>query len=177
MIGDYYTVTVSQSTFIHNTASSNQEEYTSRIRRDLGGGGTINFDGTCINCTIPRSIFVSNCAHYCGALNSYNGAGISGQSSDVSIIDSTFYYNRAINKLSVGGGAACINDASVSITNSIFVGNSAMGYGGAVVLNNSTITITDTVFSNNTAGLSGGALITYANPSNYTINSCTFVDN
>ena len=69
VIGDYYTVTVSQSTFIHNTASSNQEEYTSRIRRDLGGAGTINFDGTCINCTISRSIFISNCAHYCGALN------------------------------------------------------------------------------------------------------------
>ena len=173
--GDYYTVTVSQSTFIYNTASGDQEYISSR---SLGGGGAINLDGTCINCTISTNIFISNSAHHCGALV-LSSASVSGQSneSDVSIIDSAFYYNSAIDELSVGGGAACINDVSVSITNSTFVANSAVGYGGAVVVNNSTITITDTVFSNNTAGLSGGALITYVYPSNYTIDSCTFIDN
>ena len=171
MNGDYFSVTVSHSTFIYNTANRNREEFVTS--RGQGGGGAINFDGTCTNCSISRSIFISNSAHYCGALSS---GSMSGGSNDINIIDSAFYYNRAINELSVGG-AACINDASVSITNSTFVGNSAVGYGGAVVLDNSTITITDTVFSSNTAGLSGGALITYAYPSNYTISSSTFIDN
>ena len=78
---------------------------------------------------------------------------------------------------SIGGGAACINSASSTVTNCTFVGNTAAGYGGAMLADNSEITITDTVFINNTAGYSGGALITYAYPSNYTIISSIFKDN
>ena len=170
--GNYFSVVVNQSTFIHNTASRNQFFTASR---NQGEGGAINFDGECTNCNISESILISNYAHYCGALSvgilNFDGAN------DITVTDSAFYYNRAVDELSSGGGAACINDASVSITNCTFVGNIAAGLGGALLADNSEITITDTVFSNNTAGLSGGALITYAYPSNYTIISSTFIDN
>ena len=158
MSDEYFSLSVTQSTFIYNAASR------------YHGGGAIKLDGECTNCIISKSIFISNSACYCGALDT----DTSGGSNDISIIDSAFYYNRAD---SISGGAACINDALASITNCTFVGNTAAGYGGAVVSDNSTLTVTDTVFSNNTAGLSGGALLTYAYPSNFTISSSIFIDN
>jgi hypothetical protein len=158
--GNYYSVIINQTTFIYNTAS-------------IGGGGAINFARECTSCIISESIFISNSAQYCGALST----GLFGEFSNISIIDTAFYYNRAVSGNSIGGGAACINSASSTITNCTFVGNTAAGYGGAMLADNSEIIITDTVFSNNTAGLSGGALITYAYPSNYTIISSLFTDN
>ena len=130
-------------------------------------------DGECTDCTISRSIFISNSARYCGALST----DMSGGSSDISIVDSVFYYNRAVDELSIGGGAACINDALASITNCTFVGNTAAGYGGALLSDNSEIAITDTIFSCNSAGHSGGVLITYAYSSSFIIRSSTFIDN
>ena len=49
MNGEYFSITVNQSTFIYNFANTNQ------------GGGAIKFDGECI--------FISNSACYCGALS------------------------------------------------------------------------------------------------------------
>ena len=160
--GDDLSVTVNQSTFIYNTAASRNPE-----------GGAIKFDGECTNCTISGSTFISNSAHYCGALSTR----LSVSGNEIRVIGSTFYYNRAISEISIGGGAACINNAQVLISNCIFVGNIAVGDGGAMVSDGSTVTVTDTVFSNNTAGRSGGAMITYAYSSNYTIVSSTFIDN
>ena len=160
--GNYFSVIVNQTTFIYNTASR-------------GGGGAINFDGECTNCIISESIFISNSAQYCGALST--GLLNFDEFSDISVTDTAFYYNRAVNGNSIGGGAACINSASSMVTNCTFVGNTAAGYGGAMLADNSEITITDTVFINNTAGYSGGALTTYAYPSNYTIISSIFKDN
>ena len=153
-------VSINQSTFLYNTASTVQ-------------GGAIKFDGECINYIISESIFISNSARYCGALST----DTSGGSNDISIIDSVFYYNQAVSEISIGGGAACINDALVSIINCTFVGNTAAALGGAMSFDNSEITITDSVFSNNVAGFSGGALITYSSSSNYTIRSSIFIDN
>jgi predicted outer membrane repeat protein len=157
-----YSVIVNQATFIYNTEI-------------IGGGGAINFKGGCTSCIISESIFISNSAQYCGALST--GLLNFGEFSNITIIDTAFYYNRAISGNSIGGGAVCINNASFTITNCTFVGNTAAGYGGAMLADNSEITITDSVFSNNSAGLSGGALITYAYPSNYTIISSLFTDN
>ena len=159
LTGNYFSVIVNQTTFIYNTA--------------IIGGGAINFNGECTSCTISESIFISNSAQYCGALS----AGLFGEFSNISVIDTIFYYNRAISGNSIGGGAACINNASATVTNCTFIGNTAAGYGGAILADDSEITITDTIFINNTAGYSGGALITYAYPSNYTIISSIFKDN
>jgi predicted outer membrane repeat protein len=159
--GNYFSVIVNQATFIYNTA------------RIGGGGGAINFNGECTSCILSESIFISNSAQYCGAIST----GLFGELSNISIIDTAFYYNRAVSGNSIGGGAACIASASSLVTNCTFVGNTAAGYGGAMLVDDSEITITDTVFSNNTAGLSGGALLTYAYPSDYTIISSLFTDN
>ena len=158
--GNYFSVIVNQSTFIYNTAS-------------IGGGGAINFNGEHSSYTISESIFISNSAQYCGALST----GLFREFSNISIIDTAFYYNRAVSGNSIGGGAACINSVSSTVTNCTFVGNTAAGYGGAMLADNSEVTITDTVFINNTAGYSGGAVITYAYPSNYTIITSIFKDN
>jgi predicted outer membrane repeat protein len=158
-----YSVIVNQTTFIYNNASR-------------GGGGAINFDGECASCTISESIFISNSAKYCGALST-GLLNFDDEFSNISVVDTAFYYNKAVSGNSIGGGAACINGASSTITNCTFVGNTAAGYGGAMLVEDSEITITDTVFSNNTAGLSGGALLTYAYPSDYTIISSIFTDN
>ena len=160
MTGNYLSVIVNQSTFIYNTASR-------------GGGGAINFDGECTSCTISESVFISNSAPYCGALST----GLFREFSNIGIIDTAFYYNRAVSGNSIGGGAACINSVSSTVTNCTFVGNTAAGYGGAMLADNSEVTITNTIFINNTAGYSGGALITYASPSNYTIIASIFKDN
>ena len=158
--GNYFSVIINQTIFIYNTAS-------------IGGGGAMNFNGEHTSCIISESIFISNSAQYCGALN----IGLLDEFSNISVIDTAFYYNRAVSGNSIGGGAACINSASSTVTNCTFVGNAAAGYGGAMLADNSEVTITDTVFINNTAGYSGGALITYAYPSNYTIISSIFKDN
>ena len=158
--GNYYSVIVNQTIFIYNTAS-------------IGGGGAINFNGEHTSCIISKSIFISNSAQYCGALD----IGLLDEFSNISVIDTAFYYNRAVSGNGIGGGAACINSASSTLINCTFVGNTAAGYGGAMLADNSEIIITDTVFINNSAGYSGGALITYAYPSNYTIISSIFKDN
>ena len=161
--GNYFSVSVNQTTFIYNTANR-------------GGGGAVTFDGECTNCIISESIFISNFAQYCGALST-DLLNLDDEVSDISVIDTAFYYNRAFSVNSIGGGAACINSASSTVTNCTFVGNTAAGYGGAMLADNSEVTITDTVFINNSAGYSGGALITYAYPSNHTIVSSIFKDN
>ena len=158
--GNYFSVIVNQTIFIYNTAS-------------IGGGAAMNFNGEHTNCIISESIFISNSAQYCGALN----IGLLDEFSNISVTDTAFYYNRAVSGNSIGGGAACINSASSTVTNCTFVGNTAAGYGGAMLADNSEVTITDTVFINNTAGYSGGALITYTYPSNYTIITSIFKDN
>ena len=157
--GNYFSVIVNQTTFIYNTANI--------------GGGAINFNGECTSCTISESIFISNSAQYCGALST----GLFGEFSNISVIDTAFYYNRTVSGNSIGGGAVCINSASSMVTNCTFIGNTAAGYGGAILADDSEITITDTIFINNIAGYSGGALITYTYPSNYTIISSIFKDN
>src|SRR5262249_18475717 len=59
------------------------------------------------------------------------------------------------------GGAVFNNGSTLTITNSIFSGNSANAAGGAVD-NHGTLTITNSTFSGNSAG-SGGAIANYAN--------------
>ena len=156
--GSYALVSVYQSIFINNTASRN--------------GGAITFNGEHSEYTISGSTFVQNSANYCGALSI-----IDTQCNSIIITDSAFYYNRAVSVVDIGGGAACARNASVLISNCIFIGNMATGNGGAMLSDGSTIVITNTVFANNTSGHDGGALITHAHPSNYSITHSSFNHN
>ena len=151
-------VFVNNSVFLFNSAS--------------GSGGAIHFSGksNSVEFYIKASTFVYNNANFCGAIN------IEKYSKFVRINDSTFYYNRAVNIGGVGG-AVCVRNASILISNSTFVANTASGDAGALQVEESKVTISSSIFSNNSARRDGGALFTSAHPSDYTITNCIFTHN
>ena len=153
--GDRASISVHQSIFINNTAQS---------------GGAINLNTKYSNCSIIGSSFIQNSADSCAALLSVNN-------NMVEITNSMFNDNLAARASDIGGGAVCIMNTTALISNSIFVGNMAVGFGGAMLSHNSTVVINDTTFHNNSAGRDGGALITYTHPSSYTIAQSTFTRN
>ena len=157
-------ITIEKSSFIFNGVNDSQSS---------GHGGAIQITGTGggINCSIESSFFISNLANFCGALS------ISKSANNVEVNNSFFYYNRALDPANIGGGAACLIRTEVSISNSLFVGNSVEGNGGVMMSDNSTIDIYNSSFINNTAGQNGGAFVTLLYPSNYTITLCFFFRN
>jgi parallel beta-helix repeat protein len=74
-----------------------------------------------------------------------------------------------------GGGGMRIVNASPTITDCVFSGNSA-DLGGGMFIDNASPTITDCVFSGNSAGLGGGMFIDNAQ-SSPTITDCVFSGN
>jgi hypothetical protein len=124
---------VADSTFVSNTAGTT--------------GGALNVSvGTAV---ITNSSFLSNVAMFHGgAINNHTGATLS-------IFGSTFTANQANGGF--GNGGAVTNDASImSITQSIFDGNSASSFGGAIE-GNGPMAAWDNIFTNNGSGDSGGA--------------------
>ena len=152
------TMLIQNSIFLFNTAS--------------GNGGAIHYNGesSSANLEIIASTFIYNCANFCGAIS------VEKYSKYIEINDSTFYYNSAV---SIGGdgGAVCVRNASVSINNSSFVANTAIGDAGALQAEESSVMISSSVFSNNSAQRDGGALFTSAHPGNYTITGSVFAHN
>ena len=151
-------VFVNDSIFLFNSAS--------------GSGGAIHFSGksNLVEFSIKVCTFVYNYANFCGAIN------IEKYSKHVEINDSTFYYNRAVN-IGGDGGAVCVRNASILISNSTFVANTASGDAGGLQVEESMVTISDSIFSNNSARRDGGALFTSAHLSDYTITNCIFTHN
>ena len=149
---------VQDSIFLFNTAS--------------GSGGAIHYIGESSSAKfeIIASTFVYNYANFCGAIN------VEGYTKYAKINNSTFYYNRAVN-IGGDGGAVCVRNASVSINNSTFVANTAIGDAGALQAEQSNVTISSSIFSNNSAQRDGGALFTSAHLSNYTITGSIFTHN
>ena len=152
-------LSIQHSVFIFNTAS--------------GSGGAVHFD-RCNETTfssITSSTFIYNSASFCGTFSIYNFYG------SVEISDSNFYYNSAVHEGDGVGGVGCIRNASISIYNSKFIANEAIGDAGALHLDESTVTISNAYFSNNTARRDGGALFTYTHLSDYFISGSTFMHN
>ena len=99
---DLASVFVNDSVFLFNSAS--------------GSGGAIHFSGKIIwlNFTsrhCQACTFIYNYANFCGAIS------IEKYSKYVEINDSTFYYNRAVN-IDGDGGAICVRNTSILISNS-----------------------------------------------------------
>ena len=97
----------------------------------------------------------------------YNGGALYAEG-NVTIVDSTFTGNIAI----ADGGVlyAWNSDRTVSISNSVFDGNTAYT-GGAIAA--ATISVTNSTFTGNTAAYYGGAI----NATTATVSSSTFTDN
>ena len=162
-------VVVEQCIFIDNTADRKGGRYRSRE----SGGGAVYLRGRNSSYTLTGNKFINNSANQCGALNviAYLDRNIT------TIMNNTFYHNKADSAVDVGGGAMCISNTSAVVTNSTFVGNSAKVDGGAILSNNSTVTIIDSYFSNNTALRDGGALAVNVCPSDFTITDTCFMEN
>ncbi|MEO8609430.1 MAG: choice-of-anchor Q domain-containing protein [Chloroflexota bacterium] len=125
------------------------------------GGGAFN-EGTL---TIVNSTFTLNKAIRGGGI--YNNVGGS-----LTIIDSTFSYNAAINATSQQGGAVYTTTGTVTITDSVFMGNVTDGTGGAIFSYLSTVNISGSTFYGNMSAFNGGAIAGSVN-----INRSTFSNN
>ncbi|MCL2116220.1 MAG: Ig-like domain repeat protein, partial [Methanobrevibacter sp.] len=136
-ICNYGDMSVSDSTFINNTANVN--------------GGAIWNNG---DMSVSDSTFINNTANTGGAILNFR---------NMSVSDSTFINNTA----NAAGGAIC-NNVNMSVSDSTFINNTANVYGGAIYnSDNTNLNLSFSVFYNN----AGNKII-------YTLNdNCTLKDN
>jgi predicted outer membrane repeat protein len=127
----------------------------------------------CINGSSPRiedCRFVDGLAGVGGAVNALSG-------SHPRLIGCTITGHRT--DLFGAAGAGCDATSSLTIDRCTFTGNTAIGfspYGGAIHTAGGTATITNSLFVNNTAGYGGGA-ISCSNGATLRVVNCTFVGN
>ena len=153
-------VSVSGSVFIFNAANiSGAAVYFS------GGNDSTDLASSIV---IATSTFLFNSAGFCGAFHIDNRNG------QVEVRDSVFYYNGAVSSGGGIGGAGCIRNASLLISNCSFVANSATAHAGALDVDESRVRIDNCVFNNNTANRDGGALFTYVHSTDYVITNSFF---
>ena len=153
------TLTVSNSTFTNNSAGTN-------------GGAIYNNGGTV---TIDSSTFSENVAAI------YGGAVANRYSGTVTVNTSTFSQNQTTSTTAAHGGGGIFNDASLTVNDSVFTGNSALvpgGSGGGVenYNNSAASSVNNSTFSGNSADW-GGAVLNNANSNPLTLNNCTITGN
>ncbi len=153
--GTSSSLTVHQSSFTNNRAPAL-------------GGGAIYSNSRYSNVSISESIFSYNSASYCSVLDVDEFYHF-----NVSITDSVFTYNMATGRL-VGGGVACIRNASISILRSSFQHNQAALHGGVFYIDESDVLVDESVFVNNSASEDGGVFYTYVHLSHYDIRRSEF---
>ena len=139
------------------------------------GGAIFITDG---NVTISNSAFVNNSATSGGGAI-YASNRILNDAVEMHITHSEFRDNSVVSRVT-GGGAISINDENITISNSVFMNNSATSDGGAIYASNLVkndaveMHITQSSFINNRADTSGGAI---ALSDSIQINQCSFVNN
>jgi CSLREA domain-containing protein len=100
--------------------------------------------------TVTNSTFSGNSAGtWGGAIAVING--------EATVSGSTFVGNQTTSTDTAGDGAAIVNFHTLTISNSTFADNQAIGHGGAL-RNSSIAVVTHSTFSGNSALLGGGAL-------------------
>ena len=151
---------VTDSTFVENGAAGKGD-----MSPNNNDGGAINAWGLTTEGNITNSVFISNSAHFGGAIDlgearyfnivnctfvnntaTYGGAiGASSQSgsADILIADSTFINNVASNQ-----GGAYQATFPTEIINSKFINNSAGNWGGAII-SSSDLIVSDSTFDGN----------------------------
>ena len=149
---------VARSTFINNQAITN-------------GGGAIYSNGQYANVTLTSSVFHNNSASYCSVLDVDNYNHFS-----VNLTNSIFTYNTASGQ-TIGGGVACIRNASINIIDSTFKHNFANHHAGVFYIDESHTTVDGSLFINNSAALDGGVFYTYIHASDYIIRRSQFSEN
>ena len=89
---------------------------------------------------------------------------------NVNLTDSVFTHNTATGQL-IGGGVACIRNASINIIRSTFKHNYADLHGGVFYIDES---VDGSLFVNNSIAVDGGVFYTYVHASNYNIRISQF---
>ena len=144
-----------------------------------GGGGALYSQGHRTNFSFVDVLFHSNSATFCGVLE------VEGLFHDsVNFTHTSFTTNRAIGGIAPnriifyrGSGAICIRNASISVMNSTFNNNSAVGNAGVMHIEGSLVEIIDSKFKHNEATLDGGVTYTKLSPNTFEIHRSTFSDN
>ena len=132
------------------------------------GGGAIYSNSRYSNVSISSSTFTHNTASYCSVLDVDEYYHF-----NVSITDSVFTSNTATGTL-VGGGVACITNASVTIRGSAFRHNHALLHGGVFHMDESRVLVDESLFLNNLATANGGVFYTYLHSSAYEVRRSEF---
>ena len=135
------------------------------------GGGAIYSNGQYANVILTSSTFHNNSASYCGVLDVDNYNHFS-----VNLTNSVFIYNTASGQ-TIGGGVACIRNASINIIDSTFKHNFANFHAGVFYIDESHTTVDGSLFINNSAALDGGVFYTYIHASDYIIRRSQFSEN
>jgi predicted outer membrane repeat protein len=217
-------VTFSNNTAIEGGGMSNYQSspiltnvtFSNNTAANIYGGGMYSEYGS--NPTLTDVIFSGNSAYRGGGMYNHqdcsplllrvtfsgnhadvDGGGLYNSFGDLTVTDSTFEQNYAIDGygggIAAAGGTVTITNSTFSgnsssfggailhsgsnpagemtITNSTFDGNNATEYGGGI-LNNDPLTITNSTLSGNTAGFDGGGI---QNNSLLTITNSTLFGN
>ncbi len=167
-IGNYGTLTVINSTFTDNSATEEAggaivNSGTLTVRDSTFSGNSAQTQGGAIwtgiwgggvpSAEVTNSIFTGNSAASGGAIYSTNASGA--PIALLTVTDSNFSENSAIQD--AGGGISLYDHADLSVSNSVFSGNSATTMGGGIsTVLGGRLTLTDSTLSGNTAGSGGG---------------------
>ena len=156
MSSDDSLISVKGGAFVNNTVAQ-------------GGGGALYSTGQRTNFLFVDMLFHNNSAAFCGVLEAEKFFHDS-----VNFTHSTFTSNRATggmapNLVYRGSGVMCIRNASISVVNSTFNNNSAVGNAGVMHIEGSLVEIVDSKFEHNEATLDGGVTYTKLSPNTFTI--------
>ncbi len=151
-------IMVTDCTFINNTALTE-------------GGGAVYSNSRYSNVSLVSSRFSYNSASYCSVLDVDEYYHFS-----VNLTDSVFTHNTATGQL-IGGGVACIRNASIDIIRSTFKHNYADLHGGVFYIDESVTSVEGSLFVNNSAAVDGGVFYTYVHASSYNIRGSQFTNN
>ena len=154
---NHSTISVKESEFIHNKVSR-------------GSGGAIACTGQNNTILLSESTFNSNSAISCGVLD-FDGMG-----NKVSVTTSVFGSNTATGKV-IGGGVACIRNASLLVLNDSFTENTAELDAGVFYLDECTVSIEGCIYDYNSAAHRGGVIFTNVYPTLYDIKRSSFSHN
>jgi predicted outer membrane repeat protein len=142
---------------------------------EFGSGGALQTTLQQYSFSFVDVLFHNNSASLCGVLEVFRDS--------VNITHSTFTSNRATGRgpfsgnIYRGSGVACIRNSNISVVNSTFSNNSAVGNAGVMQVESSSVEIIDSTFEHNNATLDGGVTCTKLAPNNFTIHRSTFFDN
>ena len=132
-------------------------------------GGAIFSAGLNVALSFVESTFDSNSAPSCGVVDASNHISVDFNSS-------SFMDNIAMGEV-IGGGVACVRNASVSIGNVTFTYNKANPHAGVLYLDNSSVSISDSTFLGNSATANGGVFYTRILSTEYSISHSAFIYN